>query len=133
MQAYNINGSVIIPKVEIFLDPHACMCASLEALVVSIDSPFETDCSRTPACTGVECRLDVPLIGTVYELEVDIEACQNPPGALVLLTDVDQNSTIPFYFNTSREITLPVPGPIQTVNLSVDVTHLDYSSAVEVA
>ena len=107
-----------------------CMCASLDSVADSINSPIETNCSTNPSCTGIDCSLMIPNDGT-YELQVDIEACQNPPGALVVMTSSDGVPVVVEYFNGSREIMLSFLHPL-SAQLTVDIAHQDYSAEVEV-
>ena len=79
----------LIPWVQYDINTTQCLCSSVEQLAEEIQSPIEHDCSATPTCDGVTCRLEV--FGNMFIVETDILSCTTPPAIDVIVKDSSED------------------------------------------
>ena len=132
MQVALANGSVLIPPLTIGLNQTMCMCQSMQALASSVDppAPASGSCQGASTCSGVNCILTVPFVGT-YSVEVDFEVCQDPPRMLVVVEDSSNSVLLDQYFSTSDTVDVSIT-PSLSFTLDVVIEHYDYSMIIQV-
>ena len=106
----------------------------MQAIASSVEppDPASGSCQRASTCSGVNCILTVPIVGTFY-IKVDFEVCQDPPRILVVVKDSTDGVNVLFdqYFTTSETVDIRV-NAFLTLTLDVIIENYDYSMIIQV-
>ena len=132
MQVALLNGSVLISPLTIGLNQTYCMCQSMQAIASSVEPPEPASgcCQTTSTCSGVNCVLTEPIVGTFY-IEVDFEVCQDSPRILVVVKNSTDGVLLDQYFSTSETVDVSV-NAFLTLTLDVITENYDYSMIIQV-
>ena len=96
------STEILLAPVYLPLNPHECMCNSMEAVAEDIDLLFDSSCNITDeGCTELQCAVDE---SPVQRLTMNLSQCDTPPTLNFEIVAQDTTYTAPVTGNTTKSL-----------------------------
>lgn len=127
----SIGSISIIPQIAVPLNQTACMCQTITnvANLLPSGSTIETSCYINQQCTGIDCGVTIAF--ATFYVETDIQACESPPGILLIVRDSNFQPLFEGYYVTSTTVSVPITS-IFSIPVNIIITQKSYSMNIEV-